>query len=231
MAACASIVSADYLFLGTYETQAACSAQTPLLFANVDSFTSVCTVESSNSYRLACAANGDAVKMSYSGTTCSTTPSNTTFQQYMACVSFAPFFAFRKCLPGTFKPTTPMVSYQQFSDAQCTKPTTSFLPPAQQSGFQPLGYCVELGTTSGKISCSGGKTTLMNYNQGKCSGTINATESFSTTDCTKQSDSGSSYPATYIRYAPCESSSGAASTSVTFLAFGLLVLATFSSAM
>jgi len=226
MVACASIVSADYFVQATFETNAACVAETPAFSAYVTSFTSACTVENSNSYRLACAANGDAVKMSYTGTTCSTTPSNSTGIPYMACAASGPFFNGGKCITGTFKPPVPMVAFQQFSDAQCNTPIRALPSPAQSSNLYTIGACVDLGATSAKVTCSGTKPTILHYNQGKCSGTLNRTESYST-DCVKDINN----PANYVRYAPCESSSGAASTSVTFLALGLLVLATFSSAM
>ena len=207
---------------------ATCVAETPALYAILNTFdSSVCTVDNANSYRLACNANGDIVRMLYTGQTCSTFNTNTTpasaGSSYSPCTLTGSFYSGSKCFPGKFTPPAPMIFQSQFTDASCTMPQM-VATPTVQSIIYPIGVCIDQGPSqSVKFTCSGGKPTMTTYGATKCTGAT-ATESYST-DCTKDK-SGTSYS----RYAPCVSS-GAASTSVTFLALGLLVLATLSSAM
>jgi hypothetical protein len=210
---------------------ATCVAETPALYAILNTFdSSTCTVDNANSYRLACNADGDIVRMLYTGQTCSTFNTNTTpasaGSSYSPCTLTNSFYSGSKCFPGKFTPPAPMIFQYQFTDASCTMPQM-VATPTVQSIVYPIGVCIDQGPSqSVKITCSGGKPTTTTYGATKCTGASTATESFST-DCTKDKGTG---PASYSRYAPCVSS-GAASTSVTFLALGLLVLATFSSAM
>ena len=179
--------------------------------------------------RAGCKSNGDMIYAIFTSSTCadSSFSYNSTYLAYSPCSSMSGssgLFTGKKCYPGSFSTKIPVAIQQGFSDDKCAQ-ANGLIKASKQSTLYPLDTCVDSGTSSMKYSCSGGKPTATVYGANKCSG-ASQSQPFPT-DCTANSagSGGGSF-----KWATC-ASSGAASTSVTFLALGLLVFATFSSAM
>lgn len=235
-AACIAVVKADYFIQGIYDSKATCDAEgipTQAILDVIDS--SLCASIGGGMYnRAGCKSNGDSVLAIFSGNTCadSTFLYNTTGSLlYKTCevLSGSPgMFTAQKCYSGPFTTKIPVAIQQSFSDDKCTEANGPISKAYKRSTLYPLNTCFDSGTSSSKYTCSGGKPSATVYGATKCTGS-SLSQPFPT-DCTANpaSSGGGSY-----RWAssPTCVSSGAASTSVTFLALGLLVLATFSSAM
>jgi hypothetical protein len=229
-AACLAVAKADYWIQGIYSDKATCDSEgvpTQAILNVID--TSICADIGGGSFgRSGCKSNGDLIMAIFSASTCadSSFTYNSTLQSYSPCSSMSggSMFTAKKCYPGTFATKIPVATQQSFSDDKCAVPT-GFIKAAKLSTLYPLDTCIDSGSSSMKYSCSGGKPTATVYGANKCTG-ASQSQPFPT-DCTANSagSGGGSF-----KWAAC-ASSGAASTSVTFLALGLLVLATFSSAM
>lgn len=235
-AACIAVVKADYFIQGIYDSKATCDAEgipTQAFLDVIDSSlcASIGSGGSGGSYsRAVCKSNGDLVLAIFSGNTCadSTFQYNTTLPSYLykPCEAYAGgLFTAQKCYSGPFTTKIPVAIQQSFSDDKCTE-AVGANKAFKRSTLIPLNTCSDQSTSSTKYTCSGGKPTATLYGATKCTGSSQSQPL--PTDCTAN---GQGQTGSYRWASSPACASGAASTSVTFLALGLLVLATFSSAM
>lgn len=174
----------------------------------------------------ACNANGGLDVSVYNNNACTGTPSVSKIDATTcATQTFSSEIQSQSCVTGTFKAPMPIASSSMYTDDKCTTPYATGYAASTLTVY-PLDKCSQVDATTSQVyKCVGGNPTLVGYKGLKCTGDANSV-SFPGGKCV----SAGGNPPLYMKWDSC-ASSGAASTSVTFLALGLLVLATFSSAM
>jgi hypothetical protein len=212
----------DYVISSYYFNKDTCTAKDATqTYTMVGTIGTGCLQQGSAWLKYSC--NGNATQYAvYNNKDCTGTPYNNTMGP-ATCEARTNDFESSTCVAGTFKASVPVASASRYSDDKCTTPLTLGYY-SSLSTIYPLDKCSQVdATTSQMYKCINGNPTLVNYKGLKCTGDANSA-TFTGGKC----DSVGS--GQYMKWDSCVSS-GASSTSVTFLAFGLLVLATFSSAM
>ena len=220
-------VKGDYVLSSYYYSKDICTAAdaTPKYATIATAVTSACASLGTNVWgKAACNANGGVDVSVYTNKDCTGTPSvSKNDATTCATQTFGTDIQSQTCVTGTFKAPMPIASSSMYTDDKCTTPYAAGYSASIVTVY-PLDKCSQVdATTSQMYKCVGGSPTLVAYKGLKCTGDANSV-TFPGGKCVS---AGSGQ---YMKWEAC-ASSGAASTSVTFLALGLLVLATFSSAM
>jgi hypothetical protein len=174
--------------------------------------------------KAACNSAGGVDVSVYTNKDCTGTPSVSKNDASTCATTQGSGIQSQTCVTGTFKAPMPIASSSTYTDDKCTTPSASGYVASFVTVY-PLDKCAQVDASTSQIyKCVSGSPTLIGYKGLKCTGETAGTVTFPAGKCVT---AGSGM---YMKWDSC-ASSGAASTSVTFLAFGLLVLATFSSAM
>jgi hypothetical protein len=222
-----AVVKGDYTAEKVYKDATTCKAEGANTNTWVNTLNPGC-ISSGNAYVKYLCTGSKLQYQQYTSSTCGTTTGQIQDADlsYISCDKTNSTIS---CTAGNFAPPAGTIYAQIFTTSQCDVPagggyTSQYGLLASDKSCVP-DYST---STSARVSCSAGTSNFESYAGTTCSGSTTAVATAKSGVCTQILVGGQ---VRNIRALCTSSSSGAASTSVTFLALGLLVFATFSSAM
>ncbi len=222
-----AVVKGDYSAEKVYKDASTCKAGGAVANTWVNSVNPGCYSSSNAFFKYFCTGSKLQYQQ-YTSSTCGTATGQIQDVEYSS-ISCDKSNSTISCTAGNFAPPAGTIYAQIFTTSQCDVPAGNGYI-SQYGILASDKSCVpDYGTsTSIRVSCSAGTSNFESYAGTTCSGSTTAVATAKSGVCTQVLVGGQ---VSNIRALCTSSSSGAASTSVTFLALGLLVLATFSSTM